>query len=89
MWKSLRLVGSDDWIKDEMEGWTPVAVTDGSYIKYSYPHLCPAAFALKCRKASGRVFGSFLECSQGANVYQGKVMGLMAIHLILLAANKV
>ena len=38
MWKSLRLVGSDDWIKDEMEGWTPVAVTDGSYIKERYPH---------------------------------------------------
>ena len=33
MWKSLRLVGSDEWIKDTIEGWTLVAVTDGSYIK--------------------------------------------------------
>ena len=35
------------------------------------------------------MFGSFLECSQGANAYRGELMGLMAIHLILLAANKV
>ena len=89
MWKSLRLVGSDEWIKDAIEGWTLVAVTDGSYIKERYPHLCSAAFVLECSKGSGRVFGSFLVCSQGANVYRGELMGLMAIHLILLAANKV
>ena len=29
MWKSLRLVGSDEWIKDAIEGWTLVAVTNG------------------------------------------------------------
>ena len=33
MWKSLRLVGSDECIKDAIEGWTLVALTDGSYIK--------------------------------------------------------
>ena len=33
MWKSLRLVGSDEWIKEAIEGGTLVAVTDGSYIK--------------------------------------------------------
>ena len=35
------------------------------------------------------MFGSFPECSQGANVYRGELLGLMAIHLILLASNKV
>ena len=34
------------------------------------------------------MFGSFPEFSQGANAYRGELMGLMAIHLILLAANK-
>ena len=33
MWKSLRLIGSDEWIKDAIKGWTIVAVTDSSYIK--------------------------------------------------------
>ena len=71
MWKSLRLVGSDEWIKDAIEGWTLVAVTDGSYIKERYPHLCLAAFILECSKVSGWVFGSFPECSQGKNTYRG------------------
>ena len=88
MCKSLRLVGSDEWIKDAIEGWTLVAVTDGSYIKERYPHLCLADFILKCSKGSGRMFGFFPECSQGVNAYRGELMGLMVIHLILLAANK-
>ena len=71
MWKSLRLVGSDDWIKDAIKCWTLVAVTDGSYIKERYPHLCSAAFILECSKGSGRIFVSFPECSQGANAYRG------------------
>ena len=71
MWKSLRLVGSDEWIKDEIEGGNLGAVTDGSYIKERYPHLCSAAFILECSKGSGRMFGSFPECSQGTNAYRG------------------
>ena len=89
MWKSLRLLGSDEWIKGAIEGWSLVAVTDGSYINEKYPRLCSAAFILGCSKGSGRGFGSFPECSQGANAYRGESMGIMAIHLILLAANKV
>ena len=89
MWKSLQLVGSDEGIKGAIEGSTLVAVTDGSYIKERYPHLCSSAFLLKCRKGSGRLSVSFPDCSQGANAYRGELMGLMAIHLILLAANKV
>ena len=59
MWKSLRLVGSDEWIKDTIEGWTLVAVTDGSYIKERYPHLCSAAFILECSKEAGGCSVSF------------------------------
>ena len=89
MWKSLQLVGSDEWIKDAIKGGTLVAVNGGSYIKERYPHLCSAAFILECSKGSKQMFGSFPECSQGANAYRGEFMGLMEIHLILLAANKV
>ena len=32
MWKSLRIVRSDEWIKDAIEDCTLVAVTNGSYI---------------------------------------------------------
>jgi hypothetical protein len=43
---------------------------------------------LKCKKGQGRLIGSFLEILRVANAYQGKLLGLMAIHLILLSADK-
>ena len=89
MWKSLRIVGNEEYIKDAIDGGTLVAVTDGLYIKEMYPNLCSAAFILECSKGSGQLFGFFPKCSQGANAYRGELMGLMAIHLILLALNKV
>ena len=47
MWKSLRLVGRDEWIKDTIKGWTLVAITNGLYINVRYPRLCLAAFKLR------------------------------------------
>jgi hypothetical protein len=42
----------------------------------------------KCKKGQGRLIGSFLESLRVANAYQGELLGLMAIHLILLSADK-
>ncbi len=64
-------------------------VTDGSYIRELYPNLCSAAFVLKCSYSRGRIWGFFSEAQEVANTYRGKLLGLMAIHLILLSINKV
>lgn len=53
-------------------------------------HMCSYAFVLECTKGRGRVFGSFPgEQSSWACTYRGEPPGLRAIHLILLAVNKV
>ena len=88
MWKTLRLMGEDGWLKRAIERGTLVAVTDGSYMRELLPSLCSAAFILKCSEGSGRIVGSFAEASRAANAYRGELLGLMAIHLILLAGNK-
>ena len=67
---------------------TCIAVTNGSYIWEVYPDLCSCAFVLECTKGRGRIFGLFPEHSKVANAYRCKLFGLMAIHLILLVANK-
>ena len=41
------------------------------------------------QKKRGLVVGSFLETSSTASAYRGELLGLLAIHLILLAANTV
>lgn len=88
LWKSLRLVGDDNWLLESIQAGTCIAVTDGSYIREVYPDLCSCAFILECTEGRGRIFGSFPESSKVANAYRGELLGLMAIHLILLAANK-
>jgi hypothetical protein len=65
-----------------------VAVTDGLYIRELYPNLCSCAFILECSEGRGRIFGSFPEWSKVACAYRGELLGLLAIHLLLLAANK-
>jgi len=88
LWDSLVLIGDDDWLVEAIAEGTCMAVTDGSYIKELYPNMCSAAFILECRQGRGRIFGSFAEQSSVACAYRGELMGLMAIHLIFLAANK-
>jgi hypothetical protein len=88
MWDSLKLIGDDNWLLDAIREGTCVAVTDGSYIREMFPDMCSCAFVLECSKGRGRIFGSFPEQSKRACAYRGELLGLMAIHLILLAVNK-
>ncbi len=54
-----------------------------------FPNLCSASFVLGCSAGCGRIIGSFLDSLLVANVYRGELLGLMAIHLILLSINKI
>jgi hypothetical protein len=89
MWENLQWVGDDHWIAEAIEDGTLIAVTDGSYMKDLYPNIHSAALVLKCMKGRGRLWCSFPEASEMACSYRGKLVGLMAIHLILLSVNKV
>ena len=89
LWDSLRLVGEDNWLEEAIQYRTYLAVTDGLYMKELYPDLFSAAFVLECSKGRGKHFGSFPEQLGSASTYQGDLLGLMAIHLILLEVKKV
>ena len=43
---------------------------------------------MECSKGRGRIVGSFSEALSVANAYRGELLGLLAIHLILLSVNK-
>jgi hypothetical protein len=88
MWDSLRLIGDDNWLLEAIREGTCIAVTDGSYIRELYRDMCSCVFVLECTQGRGRVFGAFPEQSKRACAYRGELLGLMAIHLILLAVNK-
>jgi hypothetical protein len=89
MWDNIRWEGDDNWIAESIRQGSCMAVTDGSYKKNLYPDIHSAAFVLECKNKSGQIWGSFPEPSRCACSYRGELVGLMAIHLILLAANEV
>ena len=50
LWDSMNVSGRTEWIHLSISEGTLVAVTDGSYIRELYPHLCSAAFVFECGK---------------------------------------
>jgi hypothetical protein len=81
--------GGVEWLEHAIAEGTLVMVMDGLYIRELYPNLCSTAFVLECSSGRGRVCGSFLETILVTNAYQGELLGLMAVHLILLSVNKI
>ena len=59
-----------------------------SFIRELYPDLWLACFVLECSEGDGKLIGSFAEKSRNANAYRGKLMGLIAVHLLLLSVIK-
>ena len=88
LWEHLQVTGGTSWIHGSITNRSLVAVTDGSYIREIYPNLCSAVFVLECSKGQGQIVGAVLEALLVANTYRGELLGLMAIHLILLSMNK-
>ncbi len=85
----MQVEGGMEWILEAIQDGSLVAVTDGFHIRQLYPNLCLVAFVLKCAKGSGKIIGSFSESALAANAYRGELLGLMAIHLLVVSLNRV
>lgn len=66
-----------------------MAVTGGLNIRELHPNICSVAFMSECSKGQGKLLGSFTEKTLSANIYRAKLLGIMAIHLILLSVNRI
>ncbi len=82
------MTGGEAWLQDSIANGSLAAVTDGLYIQKIYPNLCLAAFVLECSKRQGRIMRRVSEGLLVPDAYRGELLGLMAIHLILLSVNK-
>ncbi len=89
LWNKMKVLGDTDWLLQATAGGMLIVVTDGSYIQEHYPDLCSAAFILECTQGGGHAAGAFSKTSIDANAFQEELLGLMAMHLLLLAVNTV
>jgi hypothetical protein len=85
----MTVMGGVTWISKSITQCSLVMVMDGFYIWELFPNLCFATFVLECSAGHGRIIGSFLESLHVANAYRGKLLGLIAVHLILLSINEI
>jgi hypothetical protein len=88
MWENLKWIGKDGWIASSIQDGLCIAVTDGSYMKHLFCTIHSTALVLECQKGRGRPWCSFPEASTTVCSYRGEMVGLMAIHLLLLAVNE-
>ena len=64
-----------------------LGVADGSFIRELFPDANSCAFVLECQNKRGRILGRLLEGSKDSCAFRGELLGLLALHLILLAIN--
>ncbi len=83
MWDKRNITGNVSWLADSIAENMCLAVTDGSYIMEVYPLLNSTAFVFECTQGRGRIVGYFIKHTPEAGSYQGELLGLIAIHLIL------
>jgi hypothetical protein len=89
LWDNLQLVGPTDWLAGVIATGSCIGVMDGSYMRDLHKDICSAAFFFESTDRSCKLVGSFAEPSDSANAYRGELLGLLALHLILLAVNQV
>jgi hypothetical protein len=91
MWDGLRLSGDSlgTWIEEAIKTNLLIAITDGSYMKELFPNMNSCTFIFECSRGGRRLTGAFPEQSIASCAYCGELLGLLAIHLILLSVNRV
>ena len=76
-----------DWMISALQDGHLVCVTDGSYDRQRSPYVCAAGWIIMDTATGSHLAGSFSEYSSSASSYQGKLLGLCAINVILLALS--
>ncbi len=83
-------MGDDGWLEAVIHDNTLVAVTDSLYMRALSPNMNSCTFILECLQGRGHhLTGDLSEQTMAMCSYQGELLGLMAIHLILLSISKI
>ena len=76
-----------EWIRLGLMHGSLICVHDGSYMPKIDPHICSAAFIIKCTATGKIAKGSIVERSDDANNYRAEALGSMMLLLVLRAAT--
>ena len=88
MWADTDLTGDMTWLAEGIKNGTLTAVADGSYDRHRDKEVCSAGWIVVCRATKKWITGSFAERSNSASSYRGELLGMLAVHLLLLATEQ-
>jgi hypothetical protein len=86
---NLKWVGNNNWIAATISNSTCIVVTNSLYMKEVYTGIQSATLVLECTSWKEHLWCFFPEANHNACSYRGELLGLMAIHLLLLAVKEV
>ncbi len=72
------------WPKEALEQGTAILATDGFYSRTRGSHVSGAGWVVACWKTQKVLKGSFYKKSRDASPYRGELLGLVALHMIIL-----
>jgi hypothetical protein len=85
MWDYVSDKESDPlWLKEALEQGTAILATDSSYSRTRGSHVSGAGWVITCPKTQKVLKGLFYEKSRDASPYRGELLGLVALHMIIL-----
>jgi hypothetical protein len=73
------------WLKDALRSGTAIFSTDGSFWPKVDKQVSGAGWVIVCTKTRRTLEGSFYKWANSASTYQGELLGLVAIHTLILA----
>ena len=76
-----------EWLAEAMKNGTLTSVTDGSYMEHLHRNISGAGWIIQDRATEKRVQGSLAEWSTAAGSYRGELLGMLAVHIFLPAAE--
>ena len=88
MWERLEYEEDLGWLSEALTAGSLVCVTDGSYDRARARDISGAGWIIYCVRSRKSVRGAFAERSNSASSYRGELLGMLAIHLFLLAVEE-
>ncbi len=86
MWKYIKEKEHDtEWLKGALINGMLVGVTDGSCDRHKAKSCSGSGWILVCTASQRTLRGSFYEVSAVAGAYRGELLGLVALHTLILA----
>ncbi len=73
------------WLRDALINRTLIGITDGSFDRHKAKSCSGLGWILVCTTFKRTLRGSFYEISAAAGLYCGKLLGLVALHTLILA----